>query len=291
MRRARYKSTETTFYHLITRVAGYQGEYPLQEEGDGQKLVSLIDLYTAVYVCLPVAMAILGSHYHLIVKMEAFRELTGEELVRRAERLWGRRQAAVRTMTWCREGWQAFNRRLFDLSAMMQHLNGEYGKWYNRQHQRRGHFWAERFRSVELLGLEAVRECLLYVETNPTRAGMVPRPEDWWASSAWRRRQRQDGELMALEELWEGLTKEAAWTEYRERLAERQRSDEAKQATGRSARQRYFTDGIIVGPREAVEKKLQQFREWGYYRRRKNAIPQTGNLYSIREQRSHARPW
>ena len=291
MRRARHKSTESAFYHVITRVAGSPNYYPLQKREARRKLLDLLYVYTRVYCCVLVSFEIMGSHYHFIVWMRKFCRLTREELRRRAYLLWGEK-AGRRTGGWTEEGWERFNRKLFDLSAMMQHLNGEYAKWYNGRYGRRGHFWADRFKNPELLDLEALQECQLYIETNATRAQLVGRPEQWEGSSAWLRCAGQAEPLMPIEQIWADVPAEKAFETYRWRLEQRRLEDEEKiRSQGRlGGRQRFFSDGIAIGSEANVARVLAGYREQGLYQRRKKPIPQLpGRLYTLREQRSHAR--
>lgn len=292
MRRARHKSLKATFYHLLTRVAGDKKSYPFQLHPEAcDQLVEMIHHYTRAYGCRLVSWAIMGGHYHLILWMEAYRPLSREELKHRAYLLWGEK-AELKTAGWSDEAWERFNRRLFDLSALMQHLNGEFAKWYNRRYDRHGHFWADRFKNLELLDPEALQTCLLYIETNPTRAHLVERPEQWQPCSAWRRFHGQDQDLMPIEEIFAEVATEQAFATYRERLERRCLKDLLKEGPGTwlDQRQRFFIDGIAVGRRENVEPVIQRYREEGIYRRRKHPISQLeGRLSSVREQRSHAR--
>ena len=297
MRRARYKSEENAFYHILTRVAGSRSFYPLQQPEARQKLIDMLYLYVQVYCCVLVSFEIMGSHYHFILWMQKFRRLSRRELERRAFLLWGSR-AKLKTASWSDEKWTQFNRKLFDLSAFMQHLNGEYAKWYNRRYDRRGHFWADRFKNPQLLGLRALQACILYIETNATRAQLVDRPEQWKPSSAWLRWQNLDEHLMPIEQIFRDVSPEEAFETYRQRLEGRHKVDIRVEIPGEhpddsvwtDKRHRFFSDGIAVGSEPETARIIESFRETGHYRRRKNPVPQlSGYLFTVREQRSHAR--
>lgn len=299
MRRARHKSSESTFYHVFTRVAGAPVFKPFEDPEAWLKLYAMIGLLIQVYGCCLVSFEIMDTHYHLILWMEKFRRLTREELQRRAALLWGVEAARLRTANWGKEAWERFNRQLFDLSALMHRLNGEYAKWYNVTHERTGHFWGDRFKNPELMDLEAVQQCLAYVETNATRKHRVERPEQWERSSTRMRFQHQDEHLlMPLEKIFPGVPPEGVFAAYRQRLEDRQQVDREREREAESAasqgrldgRERFFLDGIAIGSRENVARVLEQYQEQGQYLRRKNPIPQLdGRLFSLREQRSHAR--
>lgn len=290
MRKARHKNTESTFYHVLTRVAGFKDFFPLADPTARQKLLELIHHYARAYCCILVSFEIMGSHYHFILWMEKFRRLSRKELRRRAYLLWGEK-AELKTASWSDEAWERFNRKLFDLSALMQHINGEYAKWYNRTYDRRGHFWGDRFFNPELLDLAALQRCLLYIETNATRAHLVKRPEQWRWSSTWLRFRNEDGELMPIERVFADVPADKAFETYRERLDMRRLEDERAAREGCSDKhERFLSAGIAIGSKENVERVIAGYRKKGLYRRRKHPIPQLGGqLFSVREQRSHAR--
>jgi REP element-mobilizing transposase RayT len=70
-----------------------------------------------------------------------------------------------------------------NLSRGMHWLNGKYCAWFNRRHQRSGHLFQGRFKSVLVEGENYLREVIRYTVLNPVRAGMVARPEEYqWTS-------------------------------------------------------------------------------------------------------------
>jgi len=70
-----------------------------------------------------------------------------------------------------------------NLSRGMQHLNGVYTQWFNRQHRRAGHLVQGRFKSVLVEKESYLLELARYVVLNPVRAGMVRSARDWrWSS-------------------------------------------------------------------------------------------------------------
>ena len=306
MRRARYKSEEDAFYHIYTRVGGNPGEYPLQERRNFRKLIQVIEFFVQIYCCQLAAYEVMGNHYHFIVFFEKFRQLTREQLIAKAEALYGDR-FVLKTASWTESDWEKLNRKLFDVSSLMQQINGRYGVWFNQRYKRRGHFWADRFKNPELLDLDAVQECLLYIELNAVRAGLVKRPEQWTAGSARLRLERKDHQLMPLEQIFVGVDLEEVYAVYRNRLYHRgavatkkgqatisqidlkQETKKRSLQSGAYLKQlRFYTDGLALGSRERVGKLLDQFRERKYYYRRKNPISQlSGLIHTLREQRSH----
>jgi hypothetical protein len=250
----------------------------------------------------------MGNHYHCVVHFEGIRKLSREELEERARLrlgpLW-----RLKTRHWNSSRWEQFNRNLFDVSCFMQHVNGEFAKWFNRRYGRRGPFWADRFKNPQLLDEQAVQSVILYTELNAVRAGLVKRPEDYrWGSAYWRWAHKKTDLLIPLEELFPAGEKMDSFGLYRALLYHRGavprkegqgvipaalRRLEEERGFARPGmlrrRLRFLTDGIAIGDRESVCAFLETYRQEGLYRRRKNPIPQLGGLFfSLREQRSHA---
>jgi len=77
-----------------------------------------------------------------------------------------------------------------------------------------GRFWADRFKSTLLEDDRALLDCMLYVELNAVRAGLVARPEEWKGCSLYLRETGHGDWLMPLTDLFDKTPKRAL-TEYR----------------------------------------------------------------------------
>ena len=72
-----------------------------------------------------------------------------------------------------------------NLSTGMRLLNGAYANWFNARHERVGHVFQGRFRSVLLRSSIHLRTAVRYVLRNPVAAGLCGHPRDWrWSSYA-----------------------------------------------------------------------------------------------------------
>lgn len=70
-----------------------------------------------------------------------------------------------------------------NLSLGMRQLNGVYTQLFNKRHQRTGHLFQGRYKSILIQKDSYLLEVCRYVVLNPVRAGMVARPEGWrWSS-------------------------------------------------------------------------------------------------------------
>ena len=265
-RTARHKSHEAASYHLCTRVSGPPKYFPFRNPVVSRKFLQVLRFYLRLYDQKLISFELMGNHYHMILFFKAFQELSRQELQRRAQLRWGRKWFRM-TRHWSDEDWHRFNRDLFDVSKFMQHVNGEFAKWFNRTFPRRGSFWAERFLNPELLDTESIRNCLLYIELNAVRAHLVQRPEQWkMGSSYWRWASKKKDLLAPVEEYFPAQGRQSCFEVYRTLLyyrgavareegqgtiPERILRLEEKRGFSKpgvfARRLRLFTDGIAAG--------------------------------------------
>jgi len=297
-----------TWYHLHSRIAGHRGEYVLDDELCRRRLIAIVEHYSSIYFCHVAAFCVMGNHYHLVLRFEAQRDVSRENLRARAQIMYPGNVGLERIESWSDDEWEHYHRRLFDVSEYMRNVQAAFARWYNRAHDRRGRFWADRFKSVILGDTQSVLDCVLYVELNPVRAGIVTRPEEWKGSSVYLRELGRDGWLLPIEELLGQADHDDAIVRLRALLYHRgavptkegqaripQVVIEQEAARGFKTpgafrkRLGYFVDGLMVGTEEFIRHQLAVLREQGYYTRRKNPISQLGGIHRcLREQRSHA---
>jgi REP element-mobilizing transposase RayT len=69
------------------------------------------------------------------------------------------------------------------ISRGMRSVNGRYTQWFNHRHERAGHLFEGRFRSVLVQRESHLLELVRYVVLNPVRAKLVEHAGDWrWSS-------------------------------------------------------------------------------------------------------------
>jgi len=61
----------------------------------------------------------------------------------------------------------------------MQYVAGKTGQEYNRRKKRRGAFWQDRYHATAIESGAHLRQCLVYVDLNMVRAGVVNHPAQW----------------------------------------------------------------------------------------------------------------
>jgi hypothetical protein len=248
----------------------------------------------------------MGSHYHVVARFDKPEPVTREVLNQRAQLLYPSEASKQVIDLWPEEQWERFRQRLFDVSELMRNIQSAFARWYNQTYDRRGRFWGGRFKSVFLQDSNAVLDCMLYVDLNPVRAGLVERPEEWKGSSVYLREIGQGDWLLPLHQVCVEDGEKSARVEYRARLYYRgnipnragqgkipDRVVEQEVERGFSTRGLYrkrlgyFVDGMMVGTEEFIRSQLTMMREAGLYQRRKNPIAQLNGIhFTLREQRS-----
>jgi putative transposase len=69
------------------------------------------------------------------------------------------------------------------LPKTMQSVGRRYVHYFNQAHRRTGTLWEGRYRSTIVDTLRYLFTCMCYIESNPVRAGVVTRPEEYqWSS-------------------------------------------------------------------------------------------------------------
>ena len=296
-RLARVKAEDGgAYYHLCGRTAGPIGDYPLNDKRCRRKIIDFIRLFAKVYCCEVLGFCIMGNHYHLVVHMESPRALTRKELRERASMLY------TETVLdgWLAASWERFQSRIFDVSELMRSLQSKIARWYNLTNNRRGRFWADRFKSVWLEDEKAVFDCLLYVELNPVRAGIVKRPEEFDGSSLYYRELKDDKWMTPITEISRRPKRSDALQDYKacvyyrgsvptkegqrpisKRLLTEEESRGFAAAGLFTKRIRHFTDGVVIGSEEFVQEKLERLRQAGQYLRRIKPVPQLDGAHNV----------
>ena len=65
------------------------------------------------------------------------------------------------------------------VARMMQSVEGTSDRDFNRHKGREGAFWRDRYHPTLIENGEHLRRCLLYIDLNMVRAGLVDHPERW----------------------------------------------------------------------------------------------------------------
>jgi len=185
-----------------------------------------------------------------------------------------------------------YTRRMYDLSEFMKTLKQSFSQYFNKKSGRKGPLWEQRFKSILVEGSEhALSTMAAYIDLNAVRAGIVKDPKDYrWsgygeAMGGSRQARKGLGLIVA------GLGIEGCWDDvrnaYRKHLyvqgerkgigpdGEALRPGFSKEqvkavleAGGRLPRHeilrcrvRYFSDGLVLGSKDFVEKIFGRYRD------------------------------
>jgi putative transposase len=108
--------------------------------------------------------AVLSNHFHVLLEVPEPQEISDQELLRRL-RLFYRgefvktfaillAEARNRSGTEADGLLQPYLRRMHDVSGFMKLIKQRFSIWYNRQQNRLGTLWADRFKSLLVEGSE-----------------------------------------------------------------------------------------------------------------------------------------
>lgn len=65
------------------------------------------------------------------------------------------------------------------IAKSMQLISGRTAQDYNNRKSRKGAFWEDRYHATAIESDEHLIQCLVYIDLNMVRAGVVQHPEDW----------------------------------------------------------------------------------------------------------------
>lgn len=69
------------------------------------------------------------------------------------------------------------------IDRLIHYVHTTFSKNYNLYHNRKGHFWRDRYKSPIIRDEQYGLACMRYIHRNPMRAGMVQSPEAWpWSA-------------------------------------------------------------------------------------------------------------
>ena len=68
------------------------------------------------------------------------------------------------------------------IARSIQLIAGCTGQDYNRRKERQGAFWEDRYHATAVEADEHLQRCLVYIDLNMVRAGVVTHPREWDAS-------------------------------------------------------------------------------------------------------------
>ncbi len=291
---------EEVVYHVITKTA-LEG-FVL---GDVEKeyLTELIKWMSSVYFTEVYGFCVMGNHMHLLVKMKDGDGFDDDDIRARMKRYY---KGEERLLT---SGQMPFYRaRLSNLSEYVKDIKQRFSRYYNKEHNRSGYFWGDRFKSVIVESGDTLVNCLAYIDLNPVRAGIVERPEEYrWSSLGYHIQSGNRDDFLSTDFGLSGygeMSKEERIRSYREYVYEKgaietkkgKPIDKAVAAAERDKgyrltikdrlryKTRYFSDSGIIGTKGFVNKYYLEFKSYFNGQREKSPreIQGLDNIYSLK---------
>lgn len=284
-------------YHIIS---GTTGQEFLLGDLEKEFLMQRIKKLSAVYFTKVYTFSILSNHFHLTAQMLSGDDYSDEEIERRFRLYYGTKRPFIK------EKADYYRKRWSDLSEYVKEIKQGFSRWYNRQHDRKGCFWAERFKSVVVEDGAALLSCMAYIDLNAVRANLVDHPEDYrFCGLGYHIQSRNKDGFLSLElsELGSGETSlinsyrrfvyEVGSLERRDGKRQipqsivEQETDsnyQMKKSILFRYRSRYFTDSVVLGSRGFVKEVYLKLQPCLQTRRNRNPVKVDGapSLFSMR---------
>jgi REP element-mobilizing transposase RayT len=168
------------YYHLMNRVSGEPGYFPFKDV-EKEKFFTLALKLARFYSLEILSVVVMSNHYHIVCAAPADAP-SREEVVKHWQAFHGKLRGDTLEPNWDSEDVvRKFAIRMRDISCFIKDLQQRFTCWFNRTRptRRRGSLWADRFKDTILEKDTALWDCLVYVEMNPVRAGLVESPEDY----------------------------------------------------------------------------------------------------------------
>ena len=296
---------QSAVYHCVTRVVG--GAMLLDKRA--KEILRKQMWYMARFCGVEIlTYCIMTNHFHVLVRVPEKQPLNDKEMLARFAELYADQKGRLKAMeSILKKGGEEARierekllARMGDVSLFMKELKQRFSIWYNRNHNRYGTLWAERFKSVLIEDAATyLKTVSAYIDLNPVRAGLVDDPKDYrycgYSEAAAGNANAGAGMCRVLEE----KTVKTALAEYRKILflMGSTISRESQKAMDREAvkkvveqdgelpmaqvlrlRIRYFTDGLLLGSKEYVNQVFEAHSDSNLFgkRRKTGARPMRG---------------
>ena len=297
MRMARLTGEGRCLYHCVSRVVDKRFIFNDLEKQYFYRTMRGLEEFLGVRV---LTYCIMSNHFHALLDVPApedVPEVTEEFLLEKLPLLYPKTTVitvkqeldrAGEDQKWRREILDRYQKRMGRLDVFMKELKQRFTQWYNRNNERKGTLWEDRYKSVLVERNEnALITMAAYIDLNPVRAGLVEDPKDYrWcgygeAMGGGQKARQGLGEM--LEEALDGRLEKGDWRRtgprYRMTLFDHGEAREEDELTGRAPRRgfdretveevianrgnlsraeilrcrvRYFCDGAVFGTAEFV---------------------------------------
>lgn len=192
---------QTRYYHCVSRcvrrayLCGRDSVTDRSYEYRRQWIEDRLAVLAAVFAIDLIAYAVMQNHYHVVIRVDQKRahDWSDEEVCQR----WGSLFNVPSELD-TRQFVPVWRERLCSISWFMRCVNEPIARRANAEDECTGRFWEGRFRLQALLDDLALYKCMVYVDLNPVRAGIVEVPELSTHTSIRARIDRRDSHLVAF---------------------------------------------------------------------------------------------
>ena len=269
------REDEPTIYHVISRTA--LDGLPFKDT-DKEYLVELIKKWSKIFFVDVLGFAIMGNHFHLVVRMYPESEVSNEEVKKRYMKLYDLNRPGPEMEL------EKFKKKLCSLSWYVKEIKQGFSRYFNKKYGRKGFLWGDRFKSLIVEDGLTLVNLLAYVDLNPVRAGIVKRPEEYrWCSLGYHIQSRNKDELLSVDfgmREWNEFDEKEIVKKYREFVyeagaidtgkgaviseevveEERKKGFRLKRVELFKYRCRYFTDAGVLGSKRFVQEIFDEVK-------------------------------
>lgn len=310
-------------FHVVSRVVDKRMIFGDKEKGQFLNMMRQLEEFSGVEV---LSYILMGNHFHLLLYVPAKPEsIPIEDIRNRMKHIYSSKKISefdnlIKQMK--ESGYKAYEdefyekmrNRMFNLSSFLKDLKLKFSKWYNKENERKGTLWEERFKSLLVEStLQSLMRVSAYIELNAVRANIVKEPHQYkWCSytEAIAGGQKARNGIVNLMTVF---TKNASWDEVakeyrknfiyigvvqnedRKGFSEEKLEDVMKHGGDLAfsekikTRLRYLTDGVAIGSKEFIEDFIDKHaRLLAQGRKSKGVVmdkSKEGNIYSFRNVR------
>lgn len=289
-------SGEGAYYHIMSRTVG--NDFLLGSE-EKEKLVEIVKRYSNFYFVKVIGYCIMSNHFHLLIRMDSSEKYKDEEIIERLKKFYRKEDRLWKYKL------NYYRKRLEDISEYTKMIKQNFAWWYNRNNDRRGYFWSDRFKSVLIEKGESLLSCLAYIDLNPVRAGITDIPENYrWSGFGYRIQSGNSDGYLSFDGIYEKKKKNLI-TIYKKYLYgegivekkgkgkidnhvylwEYENKFKVPPMKHFRYRVRYFSEGMVLGSRTFIKTAYEKFENISILKKDR-AVYNTGfsdNIFSIRK--------
>lgn len=192
-------------YHVYSRCVRQTWLLSKGDRDRRARLLEILEELAAIYAIAVLASAFLSNHFHLVLVNlpELVDRWSDREVLLRAQLAYPHRFARMgihgppddeqmRNLLKDYKLIEEMRSRLSDISWMMRLLKQRFAVEMNHETGDEGHFWAGRFKMVEILNVEQLITTMVYVALNQMKAGQASTLDrSFWTSVCWQLDARQ----------------------------------------------------------------------------------------------------